>query len=84
MRTACQSKDDDQRYQKNQKGCVGGRSLRFAQEEIMNYCGETTFIQRETAKTGLDMIQYRQEVSVVALACARNKFADKRKEEKNC
>lgn len=40
VRMRCQSKDDNQQYKKNQKGHVGGRSLRFAQEEIMNYCGK--------------------------------------------
>lgn len=62
--------------------------MRFAQEEIMNYCGESTLIQRETAETGLDMIQYRfgrEEASAAALACTCNKFTDKGKEEnKNC
>jgi len=37
----------------------GGRSLKFAQEEIMNDPGEHSFIQRETAEAGLDVIQCR-------------------------
>lgn len=55
----CQSKDDDQQYEKNQKGQVGGRSLGFTQEEIMNYCVESTFIQREAEETGPEVIRYR-------------------------
>lgn len=83
-RMRCQSKDGNQQYQKNQKGHAEGRSLRFAQEEIMNYSSENTFIQMET---GPDVIQYkvgRQEASAAALACACNKFTDKEKVEKNC
>lgn len=59
--------------------------MRFAQEEIMSYCGESTFIQRETAETALDMIQYRagrEKVSTVALAYVCNVFTDKGTEEK--
>lgn len=59
------------------------RSLKFAQEEIMNYGGESTFIQRETGETGLDMVQYRvgrEEASAVALACTCNKFTNKVKQ----
>lgn len=65
-----------------------GRSLRFAQEEIMNDPGESTFIQRETAEAGLDVIQCRvgrEEASALASTFACNKFIHKGNEERsNC
>lgn len=65
-----------------------GRSLRFAQEEIMTDPGESTFSQRETAEAGLDVIQCRvgrEEVSALASAYACIKFIDKGREERsNC
>lgn len=65
-----------------------GRSLGFAWAEIMNDPGESTFIQREAAEAGLDVIQCgvgREEASALASAYACNEFLDKGKEERsNC